>query len=289
MNDEQREGVTADSTPLIRALRRIFQPLARLLISKSIPYTNVADLLRWVFVDVASREFEIGGKAQTDSRVSLLTGVHRREVRRLRRLTSPPFRAPKSATLGSQLVTRWTTQAEYLDDTGKSRALPYMSSDAGVTTFESLVRSVSTDIRPRAVLDEWLRLGVARVDDADRVHLERDAFIPTKGSDELAYYFGRNLHDHLAAGAHNLCETDKPFLERSVHYNNLSPEAVEEIEQLVREEAMRSLRSVNEKAQELQRRDSGTEGASFRVNFGTYFFSEDTASLDEDGGANEKG
>jgi hypothetical protein len=158
-----------------------------------------------------------------------------------------------------------------------------MAADGRAATFESLVRSVSTDIRPRVVLDEWVRLGIAHVDAGEVVHLDTDAFVPARGAEELAYYFGRNLHDHVAAGAHNLLGDGSPFLERSVAYNHLAPESVRELEALAREEAMRALRAVNERAEELQRRDAGTGEARHRINFGTYFFSESTRADDDDG------
>ncbi len=276
------ESEAAGGAPLIRAMRRILRPLVRLLIARSVPFTNVADLLRWVYVDVASRDFVIDGKPQTDSRVSLLTGVHRREVKRLRRHDEPAFRAPKSATLGAQLIARWTTEQQYLDEDGEPRPLPYMSPDAKVATFESLVRSVSTDIRPRVVLDEWIRLGLSHVDEQDVVHLDADAFVPARGTEELAYYFGRNLHDHVAASAHNLLGEGSPLLERSVAYNHLGSDSVRELEGLIRDEAMRALRTVDERARELQKRDAGAEDATRRVNFGTYLFKEDTRADGED-------
>lgn len=273
---ERPTAVQSDEgAPLMRALRRMLRPLVRLLVARSIPYTNFADLLRWVYVDVASNDFRIEGKPQTDSRVSLLTGVHRREVKRLRRRASPAFRAPKSATLGVQLVSRWTTLPEYVDPQGAPRALAYASAEAKPATFETLVRSVSTDIRPRVVLDEWERLGLVHVDGEDVVHLDVDAFVPAQGEEELSYYFGRNLHDHIAAGAHNLLAEGDPLLERSVYYNNLSAESVRELEELARTEGMRGLRAVNERAAELQRRDGEQDGAKHRINFGVYFFSED--------------
>ena len=79
-------------------------------------------------------------------------------------------------------------------------SLQRSSPPAGEPGFEDLVASISTDIRPRAVLDEWQRLGVVEVDDAGLVRLVVGAFVPARGFDEKAHYFGRNLHDHLAAG-----------------------------------------------------------------------------------------
>jgi Family of unknown function (DUF6502) len=275
--------------PLLAAVRRLLRPLVRILVSRSIPYPAAAELLRWLYVDVAVRQFPLDDKPQTDSRISLLTAVHRREVKRLRRQKDPGFRAPSAASLGSRLVAQWTTRPEYLDASGTPRALPYVSGDARRPSFENLVRSVSRDIRPRVVLDEWLRLGVARVDDAEQIHLVVEAFVPAKGNDELAYYFGRNIHDHLAACAHNVLGEGEAFFERGVHYNHLTRESVDEIDTLAKEEGMRVLKKVNARALELQQQDSGREGATLRMNLGVYFFAEDAAQSDVEAKPEEPG
>lgn len=49
---------------------------------------------------------------------------------------------------------------------------------------------MSKDIRARSVLDEWLRLGIAHLDDQDRVRLNAEAFVPARGFEEKAFYFG---------------------------------------------------------------------------------------------------
>lgn len=265
------------------ALQRIFRPLVRFLISRSIPFPFVSAVLRGVYVDVAVKEFPVAGKPQTDSRVTLLTGVHRKDVKRLRNEPQANGRPGRAVSLGSQLIARWTTQPEYLDGRGHPKPLPRLPEKGARHSFESLVRSLNTDIRPRVVLDEWQRLGVVRVDDEGRVCLCMDAFIPPRGSAEMTHFFGRNLHDHVAAAAHNLSGGGEPFLERSVNYNNLSEAAVAELTDLARKRAMEVLQELNTRALRLQRRDSGRAGASQRINVGVYLFSEDEADRDDEG------
>jgi hypothetical protein len=98
----------------------------------------------------------------------------------------------------------------------------------------------------------------------------------------MTYYFGRNLHDHVAAAVHNVLGEALPFLERSVNYNNLSPAAVGELTDLSRRRAMEVLQELNAEALRLQQRDSGQPGASLRFNFGVYSFSEDLAAEQPD-------
>lgn len=271
-------GPSGATGALVAGLRRMLRPLVRLLIARNLPFPFASTLLRGVYVDVAVAEFPIEGKRQTDSRISLLTGVHRKDVKRLRRERHLALRPTPTVALGSQLVARWTTLPEYLDEKGAPRPLPRLASAGETHSFESLVRSLNTDIRPRVVLDEWIRLGVAEVDERDRVCLRAQAFIPRPGSDEMTYYFGRNLHDHLAAAVHNLQGKPEPFLDRSVSYNNLSTAAVAELTELAQRRAMEVLQELNARALGLQQRDSGQTGASNRFNFGTYVFSEDEST-----------
>jgi hypothetical protein len=152
--------------------------------------------------------------------------------------------------------------------------LPRVTGKRAGISFEALVTSQSKDIRPRAVLDEWQRLGIVRVDEADRVCLNVEGFIPEKGFDEKAYYVGHNVHDHLAAGAHNLLGGTPPFLERSVYSDQISDASARELAELSRKLGMQLLQTIFRRAQELEARDARNRTATTRMNFGIYFFSE---------------
>jgi hypothetical protein len=269
---------------LVRALHRLLRPLVRLLLQQQITYPYLADLLKHVYVELANEEFALAEKRQTTSRVSLLTGIHRKDVKRLRETPSGADTAPAVVSLGAQLVARWTGVDAYTDATGHPRPLPRAGA---APSFESLVASVSKDIRARAVLDEWLRLGVASLDAENRVRLEVEAFVPERGFDEKAFYFGRNLQDHVAAAAHNLSGGHPPFLERSVYYDQLSAESVRELRELAERSGMEALQLVNRRALTLQTRDAAREDARQRVNFGIYCFDAEAPDPDASGSDDE--
>lgn len=258
--------------PLISALRRLLRPLVRLLIAKNIGLAALTELLKEAYVDVALNEFPVGAKKQTDSRISLLTGVHRKDVKRLRDRPTEKMSAPRSIGLGGQIVARWLGTRGLLDRKGQPLPLPRKAESPGGPAFDSLVAGVSKDLRPRAVLDEWLRLGVARLDDEGRVVLNQLAFVPEKGFEEKAFYFGRNIHDHLAATAHNLLEEGNPTLERSVHYTGLTDESARELADVAERTGTQALLAMNRLALELAEKDKGRATATRRINFGLYFF-----------------
>ncbi|MBV8575726.1 MAG: hypothetical protein JOZ58_11925, partial [Acetobacteraceae bacterium] len=169
----------------------------RLLIQSGVTFPVVADLLRGLYVDVARRELLTDPKSRTDSRVSLLTGVHRKEIRRQR---SPEGVAglaePAVVTRTSAIIARWLGSSTYTDAAGRPLPLPRAGPDP---SFEGLVASVTRDVRPRAVLDEWLHQALVRIDAEGRVQLSTEAFIPREGGEAQLFYFARNLHDHIAA------------------------------------------------------------------------------------------
>ncbi|KJZ46228.1 MULTISPECIES: DUF6502 family protein [Pseudomonas] len=261
-------------TSLLKALRHVMQPLVRLMLRKGVTYLVFADLLKEVFVEVADREFRLGEKAPSDSRISLLTGVHRKDVRRLRNTGDPAASTlPENITFGAQLVNAWA-RAPFCNDAGQPLPLPRLASVGGDRSFDALVAKVSTDIRARVVLDEWLRLGVVRLDEQERVHLEAQAFVPQKGFDEKTAYLGHNLHDHACAAVHNLSSEGPAFFERSVHYDALAPMSVEALREAVASEGMQALLSFNRLAAELEFRDLPSLEPRQRITVGLYFYTE---------------
>lgn len=263
---------------LLNALRHVMRPLVRLMLRKGVTYPLFADLLKDVFVEVADREFRLDDKAPSDSRISLLTGVHRKDVRRLR-ATPDPIAAPlpENVTFGAHLVQIWANSPPFCQRSGRPLPLPRLASAGGDCSFDALVATISKDIRARVVLDEWLHLGIVRLDEQDRVHLETRAFVPQKGFDEKAAYFGHNIHDHACAAVHNLTVDGQPFFERSVHYDELSLASVGTLREAVASEGMQALLAFNRLAAELEKRDAPSADPRQRITIGLYFYTEAAA------------
>lgn len=267
-----QEPIAGLPKPLISALRRLLRPLVRLLIAKGVGLAALMELLKEAYVDVALNEFPVDGKKQTDSRVSLLTGVHRKDVKRLRERPTEKMSAPRSIGLGAQIVSHWVGSKDTTDKKGQPLPLSRKAESRGAPTFDSLVAKVSTDVRPRALLDEWLRREIVHLDDDGRVVLNELAFVPEKGFEDKAFYFGRNIHDHLAAVAHNLLEEGHPKLERGVHYTGLTEESAAALAEAAERTGMKALLEVNRLALQLKEKDAGRATSTRRVNFGLYFF-----------------
>ncbi len=263
------------SPALVSALRRVLRPFIKLMLAKGITFPYLSEVLKDIFVEVAEKEFRIGDKPSTDSHLSLLTGVHRKDIKRLRHcVRSDTEIIPQAVSLGARLVSLWTSDVRYLDENNQPKPLPRFAKQGGEISFEGLVASVSCDIRSRVVLDEWLRLGIAHFDGDKQVCLNTAAFIPAHGFDEKVYYFSHNLHDHAAAATSNLLGECQPFLERSVYYDELSAESVRILAERSEFLGMESLLTINKEAIELEKDDALKSGPRHRMTFGIYYFSE---------------
>lgn len=272
--DEPKQFGGELPVPVVAALRRVLRPLIRLMLSHGIRFQTFCDLVKSTYIHVAEEEFRLDNKEQTDSRISLLTGVHRRDVKRLRNESLAASSLSLQASMSAQLLAMWSGRPEYLDSQGLPLPLPRLASKGRERSFEALVQSISKDFRARVVLDEWLRQGIATLDEQDNVRLAADAFVSPQGFEEKAFYFGQNIHDHLAATVHNLSGITPPYLERCVYYDKLTSESVKEYERVAKSVGMRALHTVNRHAIELQKRDEGKTDAIYRTNFGIYNFTE---------------
>lgn len=257
-----------DGSRLQAPLARLLRPLVRLLVRSRVTFPAVCDLLRELYVNVAEYDFALPGKEQTDSRVSLLTGIHRKEVRRLRGAGAPVSAVPAALSRTSRILARWLADPLYAGEDGRPLALPRMGE---TPSFEALVASVTRDVRPRAVLDEWMDRGLVVLDGENRVVLQETAYVPQGGSDQQLYYLGRNLHDHVAAAVANVESPHPPFLERSVHYDGLSRELAERLQALSRDIAVHALQQANREAHAACETD---EPGEWRWNFGVYVYTE---------------
>ncbi len=264
-----------DAARLQTPIARLLRPLVRLFIRSGLTFPALADLLRELYVNVAEYDFALSGKEQTDSRVSLLTGIHRKEVRRLRGAGAPVRLVPASVSRSSMIIARWIAAPEFTDAAGAPLRLRRVADPGDGPSYEDLVESVTRDVRPRAVLDEWLDRGMVSIDEEGRVRLEEAAFAPRAGDDRQLYYFGRNLHDHVAAAVVNGLASEPPFFERAVHYEGVSRETADAMLDLSRRVAQDALQRVNREAQAAYARDPG---GSWRWNFGLYLFREDEAA-----------
>ncbi len=261
---------------LYRALESMLKPVFRLLVRKGIGYPAFTELAKKLYVEAAHAEEQKSGKRITDSRLSTLTGIHRKEIKRLRaELDQPPLPSERKAGLAAQLVSQWLGRDGYVDDRGNPLPIPYQMEDDSAPAFITLVHSITRDVHPRTLRDTWLKQGLLTQLDDGRLVLSEAGYVPDQSWEETLFFAGKNLGAHSATVVDNLLHDAKPLqLDRAVYYYKLTPESARELEQWAREEALKLLTDFNRRAAELQQNDRDSAEASAGVHFGTYFHRE---------------
>jgi Family of unknown function (DUF6502) len=263
------EPTDARARIALRTALGMLVPLARWLVRNGVHYASFAPALKSVFVEAARRELaEHDGKI-TDSALSVLSGVHRRDIRAMSG-EAPADTHPKSPSVASQVFTRWLTDAQLRGADDQPMALPKAGE---ALSFDTLARQVSSDVHPRTLLAEMQRLGLVAID-GDRVHPQAQAFVPQQGFEEMAELFSANVGDHLAAAAHNLNGRPSKFLEQSIFGSGLSPQSTDKLGTVARKLWKSAFQQMADEASQRLKQDAKNQQTSMRMRFGVYYFAE---------------
>jgi len=217
----------------------LLRPLVRLMLKRGVAYGQFAELAKQAFVDVARRDFVVPGRKVTVSRVAVLTGLTRKEAKRLLDEQAPadsgnPRRRINRA---ARVLSAWVQDEAYHDGRGAPASLPFDRDDEGAT-FSQLVAAHGGDVTPRAVLDELIRVGAVRRLKDGRLRPVERVYVPHADEGEKLVILGTDVGDLIATIDHNLdAKVGETFFQRKVAYDNLPPAYLDELRALVRSDA----------------------------------------------------
>jgi len=261
--------------PLSAAVLRLFRPLVRVLLRNGVSYRTFADFAKWVYVDVATKEFGIEGRKQSTSRVSVITGLSRKEVKRVRELPRPDDTASvERYNRAARVIAAWRRESNFQDAEGN--AAPLLLEGTGAT-FSELVKRFSGDVPVRAILDELIRIGaVERLEDG-RVGLLVRAYVPESSEADKLHILGTDVGYLISTIDHNLqADPMGPVFQRKVAYDNLPDEALPEFRELSAKRAQALLEKLDRWLAQRDRDVTPTVRGTGRnrAGLGIYYFEE---------------
>ncbi len=263
-------------------MRRVLRPLIAYLMKRGVGYIALRDLLKKIFVEEALKSRH-GDEPPTDSVISLVTGINRREVKRLRDAAlhedDAGGRDPMAGVnMAARVVATWISAAAFRSPRGEPASLGVRAGDAE-PGFDALLRMAKVDVRARTVIEELQRGGVVEYGDDKRLHLLRTAYTPGTPKEQMLF-FGANVSDHMRSALHNLAAEGPPFIERALFHNAIDAEQLNALRPVFTEMADRLLRQANEQllASSLAGTDTAgasTTGAVKRLRLGVYYYETD--------------
>jgi len=272
MDKQTKDALTSN-------LQLTLTALAEILLEEGISYSEFAELARFSFVSAANTVLA-GDKAVSDSRISVLTGIHRKDVKRLRSQDDRPLSSEKAkSNRAIAVVSAWTREKEYCDDKGKPLPLAYDNETPSLTT---LVQSYSGDMPVRAVLEELKRMGIIE-EKGGYWHLKIPAYVPDKSREALFGFLGEETSNLLNTFQHNLNNpVGSRRFQRAVSYDELRPESLELFQKMAAEKSMALLKEFDKYLSDVEKQDKSernkdTTIPAVKAGIGIYYFEGPTS------------
>lgn len=182
---------------LLYAFRRVLRPLIRILVRSGVRYDEFLELVRGVYVETAVRDGLGDGTKPTRAKVSISTGVPRREVDRYIDNDGALPAAPKTLTATlSQILNRWHTDPQFVGPYGIPLELAVKGPKA--RSFTELVGAVDPHVPVPDVLHELIRLRTVVWSGDTHVRTVSRAFIPIEEMSVAQLEFFGNALTRLA-------------------------------------------------------------------------------------------
>ena len=211
------------------AVLSLLRPLVRILLRNGVAYGSFAELAKKVYVDVAFQEFAPDTRKQTISRVSALTGLTRKEAKRLRELKhADSHRSSQRYNRAVRVISGWVNDEEFHDASGQPGILPVEGTKA---SFASLVRKYSGDVPTQSMLSVLVAASAIEKT-GDRLRLVQRAYVPGKDPADKLTILGTDTAELIATIDHNLVNHQDPRFQRKVSNHRVAVEAIGEFQAL---------------------------------------------------------
>lgn len=265
----QNSMLPQNAETTMESLTPLMQQVVRWLIHSGVGYTEFIGSLKPIFYKQALLELEHLAQKQTDSAISLISGLHRKDVVLFKKETTEyqaDFLQALPISVPARVIGRWIAL-------NLPSVIPFTGQDI---SFETLVKDVSTEKHPRSILLELERLSVVKEREGN-VFLQQKSFTPDLKMQESKALFSQNITDHMRAGIDNFINQHKNFthLEQAVFADKLSQESVKKLRQLSCELWEEMAQKLVNQAIAYCEEDQDKPEANKRFRLGVYQYDED--------------
>lgn len=187
---------------ILGAFLVVLRPMARILLRFGIGFREFSEIAKTAFVGVASSDYGLRGRPTNISRVAVMTGLTRKEVKRLRdKIEGGEETLVIKATPLSEILHRWHSEEEFLNSSSRPKPLPFAGDHC---SFSSLVRKFGGDIPPGALRTELKRVGAIKERDDGVLELIKRSVMPSGLDERLVISLIHGAYPLLSTIAHNV-------------------------------------------------------------------------------------
>ena len=269
-----------DSTPkaqVAAACRQLLRPIVRLLLKAGMNWKEFADLSKTAFIEVATREFGIRGRPTNASKVALMTGINRHEVRRQQeQLAAVVQPVPTYLGAAQRVLSGWHQDPDYVAEGGEPRRLP---ESGPAPSFQDLCRRYAGDMPASALLREFRRVGAVTEAGDGLLRAAMRTYIQARLDPEKIVRAGSVLEDLGNTVVYDLTAPASARLrfERRAENASIDLRDVPDFQDFLEREGMAFLERVDEWLTQHERNDPSAPGTRVRLGVGVYHLQDEPA------------
>ena len=259
---------------LQKAVTRVLSPLVRLLLRHGVSHAEFANWAKQAYVDEADNHFGLDGKSPTVSRTAIITGINRKEVKRIRELPSEVGTGVSKHNRAVRVVTGWLQDDFFQNSRGQPKPLVYGDPE---DSFNQLVKRFGGDVPARAMLDELVRVGTVKHVNG-KVSLLHKGYVPHQSESALLDIFSTSATDLLTTLDHNLRQNNGVArrLQMSVAYDDVTDEGRDIFQAMSTEQSLTLLKQFDKVLSQYDRgaNPTLTGAGKHRVGLGVYWIED---------------
>ena len=254
---------------------KLLRPLVRVLLNHGVSHGAFAELSRQAFVEEGFAHMARGGKRPTVSGVSALTGLSRKEVKRLNEADEDALSAAgQRRNRAIRVISGWMNDADF-QVSGEPTTLPIEGETA---SFTDLVKRYSGDVTPAAMLSLLEDSGNVGVVDG-RAVLEKKAFIPMATPLDRLNILGTDAGELIQTIGHNMmAEPSDRLFQRKVSNALVRKDVLPEFRELSNRRSMELLEEYDAWLSEREVTSQDEEAAYVAV--GIYYVEHSEQEID---------
>ena len=247
---------------LNQTLRKILAALIRTLLRNGMAYGEFDQIARKCFVDVAYQHFSSASKKQTVSNVAILTGLNRKEVKKLRELDADQsLFDSKQYNRSIRVIGGWMNDPLFQNSNGQPVDLDY----EGDVSFSTLVKLYSGDM-PVAAMQKSLEKTANISINNGKIRLISHAYLPSDDPVEKVSILGTDTAQLIETINHNITANSEDLhFQRKASNHQVNPDAIPEIKQFLQRKGQAFLEEVDLYLSQHETEDSASADLSISV------------------------
>jgi hypothetical protein len=238
-------------------------------------YGEFDQVARKCFVDVGFRDFPPAGRKQTLSNVAIVTGLNRKEVKKLHEYdVDQGGQGAHKYNRAVRVLGGWINDPRFLREDGNPRDLPH----EGKGSFSELVKEYSGDMPVAAMQKVLLGSGNIRFTDDNHLRLLSHAYLPADDPLEKLTILGADTSQLLETIDFNLTAPEAELrFQRKASNSKVGRESIPEIKQFLRRKGQAFLEEID---LYLSQHES-TDDSVVELSVGLFYHESDSEKQDK--------